>query len=126
MKERNGECLGAGCGASLRLHIDGTWYINGRIATDGETSGALASYPAGNNFRAGGTCNAGGMAIDRLADSSAGDSASGTYTYYLQERSASVVGTLDDEHLTRFGFDAGSSRSEDQQTGNATDAMVGV
>jgi hypothetical protein len=63
--------------------------------------------------------------IMTFADSTGGLSG-GAYTYYLQERSASVVGTLDDEHLTRFGFDAGSSRSEDQQTGNATDAMVGV
>jgi hypothetical protein len=63
--------------------------------------------------------------IMTFADSTGGLSG-GEYTYYLQERNFSVVGTSDDEHLTRFGFDAGSSRSENQQTGNAIDAMVGV
>jgi len=61
----------------VRYHVNGSQYIDERIATFSDASGAFAYYLGSNNFSIAGTGNADGSIIERLEYSSTGDFAGG-------------------------------------------------
>ena len=61
----------------LRYHVNGTQYIDERVATFTDASGAFAYYLGSNSFSVTGTGNPDGSIVERLDYSSTGDFAGG-------------------------------------------------
>ena len=61
----------------VRYHVNGAQYIDERVATFTDDSGAFAYYLGSNNFSVTGTGNADGSIVERLDYSSTGDFAGG-------------------------------------------------
>jgi len=61
----------------VRYHVNGAQYIDERVATFTDASGAFAYYLGSNNFSVTGTGNADGSVVQRLDYSSTGDFAGG-------------------------------------------------